>query len=104
VIANSAVVHELVGEGRADFGVAADVERAAGGGPLEQRELCEDEVVVAISPAHRWAAYEEIPLEELLATPMVMRDPSANTRRVVEAALRERGVQLAARSARRLGR
>jgi DNA-binding transcriptional LysR family regulator len=107
VIANSAVVHELVSEGRADFGVAAaDVEPAAGGAraggaraggaPLEQRELCEDEVVVAVSPGHRWATYEEIPLEEFLATPMVMRDPSANTRRVVDAVLRERGMRLAA--------
>jgi DNA-binding transcriptional LysR family regulator len=97
VIANSAVVHELVGEGRADFGVAAaDVEPAAGGAPLKQRELCDDEVVVAVSPAHPWAAYEAVPLEEFLATPMVMRDPSANTRRVVDAVLRERGMQLAA--------
>lgn len=101
VIANSAVVHELVCEGRADFGVAAaEVEPGTGGGTgwtsLEQVELCEDEVVVAVSPGHRWAAYETIPLEEFLATPMVMRDPSANTRRVVDAALRERGMRLAA--------
>jgi DNA-binding transcriptional LysR family regulator len=102
VIANSAVVHELVSEGRADFGVAAaEVEPPAGGAPLggaplEQRELCEDEVVVAVSPEHPWAAYEAIPLDEFLSTPMVMRDPSANTRRVVDAVLRERGVQLAA--------
>ncbi len=93
--ANSTVVHDLVGEGRADFGVAAAAPDAARNALLHERDLCEDEVVVAISPSHPWAAEECIPLAEFLSTPMVMRDPRANTRRVVDAVLRERGLRLA---------
>lgn len=102
VAANSTVVHDLVSEGRVDFGiVAVDAGPQAASAhepgrlPLEQVDLCEDEVVVAVAPSHPWAAHAEIPMNEFLATPMVMRDPSANTRRVVDAALHRRGLQLA---------
>jgi DNA-binding transcriptional LysR family regulator len=95
VIANSAVVRELVVQGRVDFGIAAlnPAEEQAGG--LAEVGLCEDEVIVAVPRAHAWAAMEEIPLAELLRTAMVMRDPAANTRRVVEATLRKRHMTLA---------
>jgi DNA-binding transcriptional LysR family regulator len=96
VIANSHVVHEMVGEGRVDFGVAAAEPNAASNALLQQRHLYEDEVVVAVPSTHSWATHKEIPLGEFLVTPMVMRDPSANTRRVVDAVLRERGLTLAA--------
>ncbi len=94
--ANSTVVHDLVSEGRADFGVAATDPHGAPSALLQQRDLCEDEIVVAISPSHPWAALESVPLQEFVRTPMVMRDPSANTRRIVDAVLRERGLHLAA--------
>lgn len=94
--ANSAVVRDLVSEGRADFGVAAAEPDDAYETLLEQRDLCEDEVVVAISCAHPWALLETIPLQQFSSTSMVMRDPSANTRRVVEAVLRDRGLELTA--------
>lgn len=94
--ANSTVVHDLVSEGRADFGVAAaPPQGSAASALLEQRELCEDEVVVAVAPSHPWAGMQTIPLLEFVSTPMVMRDPAANTRRIVDAVLRERGLQLA---------
>lgn len=93
--ANSTVVHDLVSEGRADFGVAAaPPSGSAANAPLEQRDLCEDEVVVAVAPSHPWARSQSIPLLEFLSTPMVMRDPAANTRRIVDAALRERDLRL----------
>jgi DNA-binding transcriptional LysR family regulator len=43
---------------------------------------------------HPWAARRCIPLAELTRVPMIMRDPSANTRQVVEAALAARGLEL----------
>jgi DNA-binding transcriptional LysR family regulator len=95
LLANSTVVREMVREGRADFGIAAlDPE---GGHPdrLAQIDLCEDEVVVALPSTHPWAARDSLTLEDLCQTPMVMRDPSANTRRIVEAALSERQMTLA---------
>jgi DNA-binding transcriptional LysR family regulator len=96
VVANSTVVHDLVIEGRADFGIAASRSAGASSPLVRQLDLCEDEVVVGVSPSHPWATLETIPLSEFLSTPMVMRDPSANTRQVVDAVLRERGVSLAA--------
>lgn len=96
VVANSTVVHDLVIEGRADFGIAASPPAGDRSPLVRQLDLCEDEVVIGISPSHPWAARETIPLSEFLRTPMVMRDPSANTRQVVDAVLRERGVSLAA--------
>jgi DNA-binding transcriptional LysR family regulator len=87
---NSNVARRSVANGAADFGIAAqDPEGDAPG--LHERPLMEDEVVVALHPAHPLAAHEEIPLATFLATPAVMRDPGANTRRVMEHTLRELG-------------
>src|SRR5918998_571975 len=50
---------------------------------LPERPLMEDEVVVARPPPPPLAADEETPRGKFLPTPAVMRDPGANTRRVV---------------------
>jgi DNA-binding transcriptional LysR family regulator len=90
LISNSGVARRSVATGAADFGIAA--KDPSGDAPgLHERPLIEDEVVVALHPAHPLAGYEEIPLAKFLATPAVMRDPGANTRRVVEQTLRELG-------------
>jgi DNA-binding transcriptional LysR family regulator len=95
MVANSIVVRELVRDGRADFGIAAVDGVAAGVGPLKETPFCDDEVILAVPVDHPWAARETVPVDELVATPLVMRDPSANTRRVVEEALARRGLALA---------
>ncbi|MEA2427008.1 MAG: hypothetical protein QOF37_636 [Thermoleophilaceae bacterium] len=95
MVANSIVVRELVRDGRADFGIAAVDALATGVGALHETPYCDDEVILAVPDAHPWAAWETVPLEDLVATPLVMRDPSANTRRVVDQALAERGLSLA---------
>ena len=95
VVGNSALVRELVADGRVDFGIAALDPGAGQPDRLEHLELCEDEVILAVPRGHAWAKRSQIPLKDLQRTPMVMRDPSANTRKVVEAALRERSMTLA---------
>jgi DNA-binding transcriptional LysR family regulator len=95
VIANSLVVRELVREGRAEFGIAAVDVDAAPDGVLRELPFCDDAVVVGVPAGHPWERLAAIPLEELVTTPMVMRDPSANTRRTIETALNERGMALA---------
>lgn len=95
MVANSIVVRELVRDGRADFGIAAVDRLARGVGALTETPFCEDEVILAVPDAHPWARLETVPLDELVTTPLVMRDPSANTRRVVDDALAERGMALA---------
>jgi DNA-binding transcriptional LysR family regulator len=93
-IANSVVVHELVGEGRAEVGIAAVDPGARRDGVLSELAFCEDEVVVAVPEGHPWAFSEEVAVEDFLTTPMIMRDPGANTRRTVEAALAAAGLSL----------
>jgi len=95
MVANSIVVRELVRDGRADFGIAAVDGLATGVGSLAETPFCDDEVILAVPTGHSWAALETVPLDEFVATPLVMRDPSANTRRVVDETLAGRGLALA---------
>src|SRR3954454_16603621 len=95
MVANSVVVRELVRDGRADFGIAAVDRVAQGVAPLAETPFCDDEVIVAVPADHPWAAAEYVAMEEFTATPMVVRDPSANTRRMVEESLVARGLSLA---------
>src|ERR687885_2602869 len=96
MVANSIVVRELVRDGRADFGIAAVDNLASGIASLTETPFCDDEVILAVPEGHPWAAFDVVPIEEFVSTPLVMRDPSANTRRVVDEALAERGLVLAA--------
>ena len=95
VIANSLVVRDLVLEGRAEFGIAAAEAGAGREAVLRELPFCDDEVVVAVPEGHPWASRGEVEVQELAGTPLVVRDPSANTRRLVDAALAARGVSLA---------
>ena len=96
-IANSSAVRRMVAEGRASMGVAATGPGHGqdGADELEELELLEDEVVVAVPQDHAWYRRKEIPQELFLATPMVMRDSDAHVRRAVEAELADRGLTLA---------
>jgi DNA-binding transcriptional LysR family regulator len=95
MVANSVVVRELVRDGRADFGIAAVDRVTENVAPLAESPFCDDEVIVAVPAGHAWAKAGAVPLERFVRTPMVVRDPSANTRRVVEQALAAKGLTLA---------
>ena len=95
VIANSVVVRELVAAGRAEFGIAAAEPGAPPPAGLRQVHFCDDEVVVAVPDGHPWAALDAIEPEQLVSEPLVVRDPTANTRQTVDGALAARGLQLA---------
>lgn len=95
-IANSSAVRAMVSEGRATIGImAAGPGSEAPGDDLEELDLLEDEVVVAVPQDHAWYRREEIPRDLFLTTPMVMRDHDAHVRRCVEAVLAEEGLSLA---------
>ena len=93
VAANSDVVRGMVRERRADLGLAAAMERR----PLDlvERELCDDEVLVAVPAGHAWAARATVSLPEFLATAMIMRDPTSNARRLLDRTLGARGLSAA---------
>lgn len=96
-IANSGSVRRMVGEGRSAIGIAAAGPQGGenGADELEELDLLEDEVVVAVPQDHAWYRRKTIPQELFLATPMVMRDEDAHVRRRVDAELAERGLTLA---------
>jgi DNA-binding transcriptional LysR family regulator len=83
-----------VGEGRADLGVAAEdpsTEWAA----LVETPFCGDEVVVGVPETHPWTRVDEVPLDDFVRAPIIMRDPGASSRIVVDAALEPLGLSLA---------
>ncbi len=90
ISANSSVVQSLVRDGRADIGLCALDPGQSADELLVADLFCEDEVVLAVPLAHPWARRSSVSLKEFLSTPMVMRDPAANSRATVEAALAAR--------------
>jgi DNA-binding transcriptional LysR family regulator len=92
VTANSQVVRGLVADGRADVGVAASRPHHTPNPGVREIEVADDAVVCAVPPGHRWTRRRAIRLDEFLATPMVVRDPSSNARWTVDAVLSARGV------------
>jgi DNA-binding transcriptional LysR family regulator len=91
VIANSRVVKRMIAAGQADVGVAACLrdELPAPGGGLA---LIDDEIAIAVPLGHPWARRNSITREELLASPLVLRDPDAHTRQVIDDALEAAGL------------
>jgi DNA-binding transcriptional LysR family regulator len=90
ISANSSVVRSLVRDGHADIGLCALAPGEGADGRLVADLFCVDEVVLAVPLAHPWARRSSVGLKEFLATPMVMRDPAANSRATVEATLAAR--------------
>jgi DNA-binding transcriptional LysR family regulator len=91
IIANSRLVKQMVRDGAADVGVAA----CSSGETVDDAacmELIDDEIVFAVPLGHPWARRSSITSAELLATPIVLRDPDANTRQVLDDALTAAGL------------
>jgi DNA-binding transcriptional LysR family regulator len=91
VIANSRLVKRLIAEGRADIGVAAYLSGESIPGATVV-PLIDDEIVIAVPLAHPWARRASITPAELLATPLVLRDPDAHTRQVIDEELAAAGL------------
>ncbi len=95
VSANSQVVRALVADGRADLGVAASRPNHTPNPAVRELELAPDAIVCAVPATHKWAGRERISLQQFLATPMVVRDPSSNARWTVDAVLAQRELRAA---------
>lgn len=90
IVCNSTLVRELVDSGRADVGIAG----SAPGEDIDSYVLAEDELVVAVPAGHPWEQLDAIPLAELAATPLILRDPGSNQRQVLEALVARMGLEL----------
>jgi DNA-binding transcriptional LysR family regulator len=84
---NSAAVRRMVADGRADLGIAANRLPDDPDDRLEELELLQDEIVLAVPQAHGWFQRDEVPRSEFLSTPLIVRDPEAHSRRLVDAVL-----------------
>jgi DNA-binding transcriptional LysR family regulator len=85
--ANSQMVRRMVIDGRAEIGIAANRLPDDPEDHLEELELLDDEIVLAVPESHPWHRRETIGREEFLSTPLIVRDPGAHGRRLVDAVL-----------------
>jgi DNA-binding transcriptional LysR family regulator len=95
VSANSQVVRTLVADGRADIGVAASRPDHTPNPGVRETELIDDAIICAVPTAHRWAGQGRVSRERFLATLLVLRDPSSNSRWTVDAVLAKHDLRLA---------
>jgi DNA-binding transcriptional LysR family regulator len=88
-VENSEQVAVSLLEGRADVGfVEGDLSLPE----LVVQPLREDELVLIAPADHRFAAEDEVALEDVLREPFVLREPGSGTRQVAEAHLARAGV------------
>lgn len=81
-VMNSADVVEAVADAELDLGFIESPDFPA---HLHNVVVAQDELVLIVSPAHPWAARcDPVTIEELAATPLVVREPGSGTRRTVE--------------------
>jgi DNA-binding transcriptional LysR family regulator len=88
-VTDSREVIDLVLGRELELGVVGAV---SGHSELAVAPFARDEIVVVCAPTHRWAGAGEVAFDELLSEPVVLQQPGAGVRAVVDAALRERGV------------
>ena len=89
-IANSRVIEEAIRAHEVDLGVV-------GGHGLAPGEEClaaglADELVLIVSPTHRWAKRHGIAPADLTDEPLLVREEGSATRRVTERALEQAGI------------
>lgn len=84
---NSQMVRRAVAEGRAEIGIAGNRLPDDREDRLEELELLDDEIVLAVPESHPWHRREAVGREEFLRTPLIARDPGAHGRRLVDSVL-----------------
>lgn len=90
-IENSERVVQTVRSGHADIGYIEDTVSGPG---IVLTPLLEDELLVVAAASHRFAQMAEVPLEDLAAEPLVLREAGSGTRRVSEEHLQAAGLRL----------
>lgn len=88
VIADTMNITTMVLEGSLELGVVgARIENSR----LDYDRLFDDELVLAISPNHRWAERSSITLDELADAPFIMREQGSGTRMMMMRILEQAG-------------
>lgn len=90
-LANSRVIEELIRANELDLGVVGGHFLAAGERCLAAGLL--DELVLVVSPRHRWGKRRDVGPARLAEEPLLMREEGSATRQLTERVLREAGVR-----------
>lgn len=77
IVADTMEITTMVLDGELELGVVGAKIR---NNKLQFERLFDDELVLAVSPEHRWAKRSTIKLEELPQTPFIMREQGSGTR------------------------
>jgi DNA-binding transcriptional LysR family regulator len=93
--ANSGTVRRMVAEGHADLGIAAHALPGDQTQALAELELRDDEIVLAVPQTHAWYGRKSVRHATFLQTPLIVRDPAAHSRGLVDAVLGERREHIA---------
>jgi DNA-binding transcriptional LysR family regulator len=78
-----------VRRGEVEIAVVGELQEPAG---LQRRPYRSDELILVVSPRHRWAQEGLRDLSELAEEPFILRERGSSTRENAEALLRERGI------------
>jgi DNA-binding transcriptional LysR family regulator len=87
---DSASIATLIAAGEVELGFVGSRTKQEG---LRFQPLWDDELVVAVPAKHRWRRRKTIALADLVSEPFVLREPGSGTRRTMEEAMREAGVE-----------
>lgn len=96
VAGNSTAVIDLVRSGAAHLGFIETPSDLVG---VSSSIITADELVVVVAPSHPWAHLASISVEQLAATPLLLREEGSGTRATIEARLRQAGLTPAAPAA-----
>lgn len=90
IIADSEEIESKVLEGGLELGV---IGRKPDQRNLATNPLWQDELVIAVPPAHRWTEREEISVEELTAEPFILRESGSGTLKTLDHYLGASGLE-----------
>lgn len=87
---NSGAVIDLVRRGEADLGF---IETPDIPSDLNTAVVGQDQLIVVTAPAHPWSGREDVTAAELASTKLLWREEGSGTRRALERALRDAGIE-----------
>lgn len=93
-LANAEEIAEGTASGRFDLGLVSGEVKSGLRDSLLQEVVGRDRLQIVVGQSHPWFHHPLIPVESLLASPWVMREPGSGAQQIFEQALRSWGIDL----------
>ena len=90
-ISNTEQIEQALNNNSIDFGI---IEGQSKNTLFKYTEFIHDEIVPVVASSHTLAVQKEISLEQLLSTPMLLREPGSGTLEVIAHALKPHNIKL----------